>query len=134
MLYVSRRNCRTEFSHGSEKFFSNAISQLLRPGPCKLFRPIYPNIPGSPSALNCGRTGIEIVDGSNHCSVGPNTGLFAMVFETAKSPTVLHFMDFPIPLRFPLWLHVKFTGIPVKKLLIPLSCHPPSPFFRKRLL
>ena len=76
---------------------------------------------------------MAIVDGSNHWRVGPNVGLFTMLFETAKSPTVLHFIDFPIPLRFPEWLQVKFIGMPVKKLVIPLTCHPPKPLFKKRL-
>src|SRR4051812_40509802 len=91
-------------------------------------------MPGAPSALNCQRFAIAIVDGSNHWSVGPNTGWLPIRFEMLKSPTVLHFIDFPIPLLFPLWLQLKFIGMPPKKLVTPLSCQPPSPFFRKLLL
>ena len=44
---------------------------------------------------------------------------------------MLHFIDLPIPLLLPAWLQVKFMGIPVKKLVMPLNCQPPRPFFRK---
>ena len=64
---------------------------------------------------------------------GPEHRMVGHVFEPAKSPVVLHFIDLPMPLRLPLWLQVKLTGMPVKKLVIPLSCQPPKPFFRKRL-
>ena len=43
VLKVSRRNCRVDFSppaQGSRKSFSSAKSQLFRPGPVKIFRPI----------------------------------------------------------------------------------------------
>src|SRR5579863_7903081 len=50
VLKDSSRNCTVECSplnHGSSKFFSSAISQLLRPGPVRTFRPMQPNMQAS---------------------------------------------------------------------------------------
>src|SRR6516165_9405253 len=129
VLNVSHRNCRLECSppnHGNWKVLSRAMSQLLRPGPVRTLRPIVPNMPGSLLASSCEANGWVTVLGSHHCSVGPYPGSFATVLWIFTGPAVLQRYPLPMPLEKPLTPQLKSVGSPLKKLVMPLTSHPPN--------
>src|SRR5690348_6493404 len=91
-------------------------------------------MPGSLLAQSWFSKGCVITAGLYQVTTGPNCGSSTVPFLILSGPTVLQRTLVPMPVENPFTPHPKSVGSPVKKLVIPLTCHPPSACFTKALL